>query len=170
MSEEEKAKIRPKQHKIQLVSVSLESFSGKRFLANDLGETAGFQTASSADAGLYDDKESAWFSIDVDTTAAPEGEDADENRIFEISLVVRGEFRAAAESSEEEIMSFVTSQGQFLLWPYAREAIASFSQRLGLPALVMPTIDVVKTLEAIQEQVGTEDEAVEVSEESEVNK
>lgn len=143
---------KPVLHKVQLENITFDRFSADRCHGKYIPGN-GMIHITSAETTEQGAENQAWHIMDISIAGtAPNQEDAKENRLFEISVAVRGHFRGvSSDVSEQEIMQFAATQGQFLLWPYVREAVQSFAQRLGIPPLVIPTIDVVKTLNAMTE-------------------
>ncbi len=52
------------------------------------------------------------------------------------------------ENSDEQLLAFAKMNGTFNAWPYWREYLQSVSQRMGLPALTIPSLTVGSLLAA----------------------
>ncbi|HPZ43582.1 MAG TPA: protein-export chaperone SecB [Bacillota bacterium] len=71
-----------------------------------------------------------------------------EPKVFYLELVVRGKLVNEKATNRTMLKRFAESQSLPLLLPWAREAVASLTRRMGLPPLLLPLIDVFATLRA----------------------
>jgi len=72
----------------------------------------------------------------------------EESKPFSLEVVVRGKLVNEKATNRTMLKRFAESQGLPLLLPWAREAVASLTRQMGLPPLLLPLIDVFKTLRA----------------------
>jgi preprotein translocase subunit SecB len=69
---------------------------------------------------------------------------------FNIHLLEKGVFEFEGIVDEENIKRFLEVQGLRLMWSYVRETIFDFSGKLLRKPIMLPTIDVLKTIESAE--------------------
>lgn len=95
-------------------------------------------------------------SVEVDTIALTEGKTkvsiSIEGEGFDIQVVEVGLFKFEGIDDTEKIKLFLEVQGIRLMWSYIRETIYDFSGKLLRKPIMLPTIDVLKTIENAEER------------------
>lgn len=71
---------------------------------------------------------------------------------FDIQVVEVGLFKFGGIDDNEKIKLFLEVQGIKLMWSYIRETIYDFSGKLLRKPIMLPTIDVLKTIENAEER------------------
>lgn len=75
---------------------------------------------------------------------------------FYIETELEGLCVPTREISEEELKEYAYEQVTPLLLPYVREIVTNALSRMDLPIYYIPTMDVLKSLEANKEDIGQE--------------
>lgn len=75
---------------------------------------------------------------------------------FYIETELEGLCVPTLEISEEELKEYAYEQVTPLLLPYVREIVTNALSRMDLPIYYIPTMDVLKSLEANKEDIGQE--------------
>lgn len=70
---------------------------------------------------------------------------------FTISVILEGIVTFDVDIPEEQVIKFLEVQGVRILWSYVREVIYDISGRMLRKPIMLPTIDVMKTIENSQE-------------------
>ena len=58
-----------------------------------------------------------------------------------------GTFESEEPIKEADFIEVLKAIGLRSLWPYSREKIAGITTSMGIPAFVLPTIDIIKSIE-----------------------
>jgi len=80
--------------------------------------------------------------------------DADEEFPFKIDIHLVAHFRipkGRAVENEDAFSTFLSQQAVVLLWPYARVYVTEIIDKLGLPPISLPWVNVVETAKNINE-------------------
>ena len=72
------------------------------------------------------------------------------NDDFDISVVELGKFEFDGDIEQDQIKHFLEAQGLRLLWSYVRETIYDVTNRMLRRPVLIPTLDVITTLQKTQ--------------------
>ncbi len=99
-------------------------------------------------AMIAENKIRAYFSFYTIPT-----EKIKENLIIDFRLVYETIFTINGPLlPEKDVQSFLASSGLILIWPYFRQTLTDFTVRLGLPPLILPLLNVEKTIEELHKK------------------
>lgn len=68
---------------------------------------------------------------------------------FYINITQKGKCITQQALEKEEFEGFLDSQGIRLIWSFAREAIYDMTGKMGITPYMLPTIDVIRTVNAV---------------------
>lgn len=127
---------------IQLVNVKLIALklnqneeTGKISNADVTVETKSWSEVLSVDKG------NAYLNVKISASK-------DKASIFNIDITYKGTCKDNNSSKTMESMKqYLEVQGIKSLWPYMREAVSNVTAKMDLPPLVLPTLDVLHTLD-----------------------
>lgn len=76
-----------------------------------------------------------------------------ENELFKFDITQRGDFRINGniKIDKKDFEKFLSVQGIRILWSYARESIFELSCKMLRKPLMLPTLDVIKTIRNSEE-------------------
>ncbi len=79
--------------------------------------------------------------------------DVDEEFPFPVEIRLVAHFRISKDNAgenEDAFSTFLSQQAVVLLWPYARVHVTEIIDKLGLPPIVLPWVNVVETAKKLQ--------------------
>jgi len=135
-------------HNFQLLDVAVQKLAVERFINDDVPDSPVglIFTAEGKGDRIQNDSEEIGYSLLTVKLSFKEPNP----KLFELELILKGtcESNAGESSSPEEFDKFLNQYALPLLWPYAREIVWSMLIRMGLPPIMLPAINVAKTVEA----------------------
>lgn len=127
-------------HPIQLKTVVLESLHVDRLAPPPSDKPAiPMPIGASIQAEVSGPKQ-ALAKLQVEAPAP--GRAGPDKPPFQLQCRVVGVLESAEDTKQEDFETFIREQGLWLLWPYMRELVQSITLRMGVPPMVMPTIQI----------------------------
>lgn len=130
----------------KLISLNCEVKDKKDSVVTDIVTNMAITTKGTA---IDENKGYADISINLDS------------EIFIFKIIQRGEFEI--KNSEkipiEKFEKFLATQGIRILWSYARETVFEISCKMLRKPIMLPTLDVIRTLENSKEHDKKEEQA-----------
>lgn len=139
-------------HPVQLRDVVVEKIECNRYEhSHDLqSHEVELNIKPSTHAKIIDSNTAiAYLTIEIETKSEP--------KVLEIKVNLRGTC-TTDDKDEERLKEFTEVNALPLLLPWAREIISNLTVKMGFPPIMLPTINVRKTLEANHQEVAVTSE------------
>ncbi|MCX4327949.1 MAG: protein-export chaperone SecB [Lachnospiraceae bacterium] len=138
-------------HDVQLVEAKLISLNCEVKDKEDSAATDIITNMAITTKGIAIDESEGYADISINL----------DSEIFSFKIIQRGEFKIKNNEKipVEKFEKFLATQGIRILWSYARETVFEISCKMLRKPIMLPTLDVIRTLENSKEQDKKEEQA-----------